>query len=407
MKWITRITLHNYRAFGGEVPPIEIQHGSHLLIYGENGSGKSSLYGALRDFFNSTTLPANPDFQFEENRTATAGAEAFVELNVRDDANNRISSYHFSKISTQSNHHVPDVQLANKVKSFLDYKRMLRVHALDVPRSSQPNVFEIIVRELLAEHSMPDPYGSGVSTKPVVEIYGQLFDDLCNHNRRTKSFQEAIVALGKFNVELNTLLQRIFTKANDYLGNDYFKTGIVCNPSIVPVTVIQRPRQKKFLEEQLYLGIQYNGQLLGDYHYFLNEARLSAVAMSIHLAALKENTVAPDTLKILYLDDVFIGLDTSNRIPLLKILEQEFIRASDGVTPTQVILSTYDRHWYETARSWLEAVPIKLETLEMYVGKPELPNGYEKPILITPGLDWILRSKWFFVNFGGSMQNVV
>ena len=61
MKWITGITLNNYRAFvKSEI--IDIPQDQHLLIYGENGSGKSSVYNALKDFFNSSFTSSNTIF---------------------------------------------------------------------------------------------------------------------------------------------------------------------------------------------------------------------------------------------------------------------------------------------------------------------------------------------------------
>ncbi|MGH7989813.1 MAG: AAA family ATPase [Limisphaerales bacterium] len=46
---LTHIQLRDFRAFPGEFE-IKLPHGCSLLIYGENGSGKSSLATALRDF---------------------------------------------------------------------------------------------------------------------------------------------------------------------------------------------------------------------------------------------------------------------------------------------------------------------------------------------------------------------
>lgn len=43
MRWITGITISNYRAFA-KPETIVIPEGHHLLIYGENGSGKSLIY---------------------------------------------------------------------------------------------------------------------------------------------------------------------------------------------------------------------------------------------------------------------------------------------------------------------------------------------------------------------------
>jgi ABC-type uncharacterized transport system fused permease/ATPase subunit len=43
MRWITGIAINNYRAFS-KPETILIPQGQHLLIYGENGSGKSPPY---------------------------------------------------------------------------------------------------------------------------------------------------------------------------------------------------------------------------------------------------------------------------------------------------------------------------------------------------------------------------
>lgn len=46
---IQKITINKYKAFTKEETiPIG---GSNVFIYGENGSGKSSFYYALKDFF--------------------------------------------------------------------------------------------------------------------------------------------------------------------------------------------------------------------------------------------------------------------------------------------------------------------------------------------------------------------
>ncbi len=55
---IQRITLTDFRAFPGPAPtPFEL-NGKNLLVYGENGAGKSSLFHALQDFF-TFQMPRN------------------------------------------------------------------------------------------------------------------------------------------------------------------------------------------------------------------------------------------------------------------------------------------------------------------------------------------------------------
>ena len=80
----------------------------------------------------------------------------------------------------------------------------------------------------------------------------------------------------------------------------------------------------------------------------LNEARLPAIALALYLAGLLISIPAPVPggpiyPKLLVLDDVLIGLDMSNRMPVLEILAKYF---SDW----QVILITHDKVWYEMAR---------------------------------------------------------
>ena len=61
---LTQIQLRDFRAFAGELN-LSLPEGCNLLLHGENGSGKSSLSCALREFFtfsqDSTLMPTkNP-----------------------------------------------------------------------------------------------------------------------------------------------------------------------------------------------------------------------------------------------------------------------------------------------------------------------------------------------------------
>ena len=48
---IKRLTLTDFRAFPGPAPAHFDLDGKNLLVYGENGAGKSSVFHALSDFF--------------------------------------------------------------------------------------------------------------------------------------------------------------------------------------------------------------------------------------------------------------------------------------------------------------------------------------------------------------------
>jgi hypothetical protein len=135
---------------------------------------------------------------------------------------------------------------------------------------------------------------------------------------------------------LQPLFRVVFEKANLFLDR-YFKNKITLDRSSSPLFL-----DGKILKGNAALRVSYAGREIENYHVFLNEARLSALAICLYLASIKTNPLPDDSLRILYLDDVFIGLDTCNRIPLLDIIKQEFMDCG-----FQVFLSSYDRHFYK------------------------------------------------------------
>lgn len=105
------------------------------------------------------------------------------------------------------------------------------------------------------------------------------------------------------------------------------------------------------------------------------------VAISIYLGMIKRH-VQGIPCKVLFLDDIFIGLDIANRLPLLSILENEF-------PDYQVFITTYDKPWFEHARGFLEQ-KVGWKTMEFYA--QTCANGAETP-LIVDDQDFISKAK--------------
>jgi energy-coupling factor transporter ATP-binding protein EcfA2 len=397
MKWITKIALENYRAFA-EYKEIALKTGEHLLIYGENGSGKSSLYNALRDFFVSSPLTSSASFQYKRNEFLPISNIGAVTITVSDDTAGP-KEYKLDKEVATSTNRETFLQVANAYKGFLDYRRMLRFHALETPEGVPPNVFNVLINDLLGDYQIPDPYG-GADYLPMSVAYKKLKDSLTRKGRRTNSssFTREEELLAAFSTNVKNQLDAIFPEAQRLLQK-YFKANVLISHDTKEIKLLEG---KKEIQEVAELKINYAGHTAQSYPYFLNEARLSAIALSIHLGALKITgaTASPGTLKVLYLDDVFIGMDTSNRLPLLDILDKEFINPKKAdetpEEPTQVIISTYDRQWYETARSWLEAISAPVQTIEMFVEAPSVSGDREKPVIIMPGLDYAEKAHAFY-----------
>jgi hypothetical protein len=112
---------------------------------------------------------------------------------------------------------------------------------------------------------------------------------------------------------------------------------------------------------QMRVELSYAGKAIDKPRLFLNEARLSAIAISIYLGTIKRH-VQGIPCKVLFLDDIFIGLDIANRLPLLTILESEF-------SEYQIFITTYDK-------------PIRSRT--GFSGAEE--GGLENPGVLCPNL---------------------
>ncbi|MCB8999963.1 MAG: ATP-binding protein, partial [Bacteroidales bacterium] len=368
MKRITNLEISNFRAFFDSYQ-IELPKGENLLIYGENGSGKSSLFKSVSNFLSSSQ---NTTFQYVKHHSNVNDGNITFTFNDYDLATNSITSPYGNLITFGTAIVNTDteqfIKLAELTKGFLDYKVLLAVYN---HTDAQPNLFELIIATLLKEFKAIHIGG----TKPIGKNFQEINKKISKaHNRRTKKYNAGILEMEAYEIELRTVLKEIFLQLNAFLIK-YFKLNLRVWFSLVPLVA---PANKwRNIPTELRLAIKLNGVPIIHQSDYLNEARLSALAVCLYLAILKRNT-QPIDYKILFLDDVFIGLDLTNRIPILDILKCEF-------SEYQIFISTYDRHLYELAKNKFETeVPGKWKSIEMFVGKDQFNNqSIEKPIIVV------------------------
>ncbi len=373
IKKIVGISIENYRAYFGNYDVITLDRGQNLLIYGENGSGKSSMFKALNEFFLSSNQVNLP---FAQNKYAShANSEIRVKFSDYDFATKSLingSEQEFSFSTKGSTNNVAYIKTTALTKGFLDYTDLLKVY---FHQDSQPNLFELVVLSLLGDH-IPQAQATASFKTKWHSLQRDLFD--LPYTRRDRVHQRALRELATFEIQLRATLDAVFIELNRMLAQYFPDTEISLGYDLKQMNFYYgNARWEWDVPQDLRLKVQKNGQNLGNnYGDFLNEARLSAFAVCLYLASLKLN---PSQLecKILYLDDVFIGLDAGNRIPILKILNSEF----NGY---QVFISTYDRHWYELAKNYFTAHDGEnWRTLELYVGKnTDQGTTFDVPIVV-------------------------
>ncbi|WKK59904.1 AAA family ATPase [Sphingobacterium sp. BN32] len=383
-KRITNIKIRNCGAYFDEYS-IPLHSGQNLLIYGENGSGKSSLYKALNSFFrNSVSTQEFTKNLFNSNNDGIVEVE-FSNFLESDDPNSE--RYCFSE--SASNNEVAFIKEASLLNGFLDYTDLLKIYLKSDPN---PNLFELIILNLLREF-IPVSSASSIS---IGDQYDALINDLITNTRntRSRSHKSGLLRIDEFDLSLRTLLDKIFILVNVYIKDYFFLSDIAIEYHLEKLEFFYPSKQKStwFLKTDLRLKILKNGTELGEeYKNFLNEARLSSVAICLYLASLKLFPNEVD-LKLIYLDDIFIGLDTSNRIPILNILNEQF-------SNYQIVISTYDRGFFEACiRKLGKTGQWDWKPIELYVGETDHNNAkIEVPILISSDSD-LEKARYFLYN---------
>ena len=350
---ITKIEIKNFRAFYGRPYQINLHRaGKNLLIYGENGSGKSSLYLALEYFLESSE---DDSYQFENYQNIFIADAGYIKLHLRADRRSNEQTYEWSQSVKETND--PLFIEASKAKGFLDYKALLETHYVH-RESGIVNVFDLLVKNLLGNTV------SGLTGRSLADDWEDIQPPF---PRRNATNQIAILEeqIETFNLELADRLTELQTKASEIL--EKFEYDVKIEFDFQGITY---NRDNKMLDgEQILLKVKFFDRDIPLHHRFLNEAKLSAIAIAIYFSSI---LVQPESdLKILALDDVLIGLDMSNRLPVIDILEEYF-------SGYQIFFLTYDRIWYEIVRQQTE--DSKWKYAEFYFSKTdecEIPRYVE------------------------------
>ena len=330
---ITNIEIKNFRAFPKTYQINLHDTGKNLLVYGENGSGKSSLYLALKYFLESSVSENSEDNRnraFETHQNIFTEEPGHIKLRFRSDPRLEKDTYEWSRDTKETTDEL--IIEISKASGFLDYKDLLAVHYLQ-PEGESVNVFDLLVETLLTDTVNP------VTDRTLAEAWDGIQEP---YPRRSAKHQIAALEqrIEVFNDELVNRLADLRPKVREILGKFGYEVDL--NLDFKGVTYNQK--NKTLENQQILLNVKFFDKDISERYFLLNEAKLSAIAITIYLSSI---LLLPDPrsgLKVLALDDVLIGLDMSNRFPVLDILEEYFLK------DYQIFLATYDKAWYEIAK---------------------------------------------------------
>lgn len=333
---LASIEIKDFRAFKGIPLKIDLtSKGKNLLVYGENGSGKSSLYLAVRDFLESAAKSSDiTKFPFQNIFVSTN--DGFVKLDFVDDASDpEAKLYEWS--STKSDTAEPLILEIDKTKGFIDYKALLRTHLLQ-NESDSVNIFNLLVTSVLSNIT------NDITSRTFGEEWRKIESSIPYRNykkylvpleRQIKGFNDGLrVKLDELRDRVEEMLR--YFGYEDVIALEFGFAGVSYNRA-------KRYEDKGFDNRNVGLRVKFFTQDLAEHQHVFNEAKLSAIAMSIFFAALLLQPAPPHGLRLLALDDMLIGLDMSHRLPVLDILDNHF-------KDYQLFLFTYDRAWYEIVK---------------------------------------------------------
>lgn len=382
---IKRINITNFKFFFGTTS-LDFDR-KNILIYGENGSGKSSIYWALHCFLHST-LKSDLDgvrkyfkhiTEHDEsikNRYASQNNPSSIEVILSHQEKNLYADI-ITKISntTVNTKTFDDVKLMTMSSDLINYKVIYNMYP--ATNRSSIKLFPYFVDNLLEfidfKQGLVTIYGQDLSKcsldwwryikngmKPYTTMNNPLYHDFQGHVR-------------SFNENMRESLQLITDRANNLLINDFNENFEIelryKHATYNEFNEHNKGRNRITLppEIELIVKLPYlsgKSSIVERPHSYLNEARLSSIALAIRLAILEErfSSHAP---RVLVLDDLLLSLDLGNREVVLKLLFDKYINRY------QLIILTHDRVFFDSVLNHLPKDELKenWKCFEMYETK--------------------------------------
>lgn len=383
MQKVKSITLRNFKYFYGhedDYPQNKLElNGNNLLLYGENGSGKSSIYWALYTFLQSCLKEERSDIekyfnpahaQNLRNRFAAENDESGIIVEFIAPSGGTIKELKRNLDATYNINTFKDafVQRAIEGSDFINYKFLSKLYDF---RNSEPiDLFSLFVKEILMFVNFEVGYYQHDGATSQNTYAGQWWDFICDApsqlpysgnvvrvgSEEYKRFKR--ITIPRFVELLKVVLTDVEQRANTILENDFkepfrisFDTeSITCDYN---KNISTRAKDGKIHKPKIPLHVEFNhdhfdgGQeSIQKPHTFLNEARLTAIALAIRFAILERRPELPNSARLLILDDLLLSLDMSHRDKVLDIiLSPEFIDTY------QILIFTHDRAFFSMCRN--------------------------------------------------------
>lgn len=423
MSRIDTLQIHNFKFFN-EQEPIKLD-GKHLLLYGENGSGKSSIYWALYTLFEASLKKDKVDIE-KYFKHHTAHEQSLVNIHASSVPALPPAPEHYNSFIKVVTKHTPPLEYnvslldtsikddsiakeVNQASDFISYKVLYKFQ--DFWNGEKMDLANIFIGNILSYINFPskdlirdgasksfsnawDMYkeiknGPGTTTNAkgkTIQVY-KYSEENKKFNAFVKHFNDELKKLIDFiNANAPTILQKLGYDIifeldyNEIVPNKGY-SKYSCQKFKIPFVITS------------YLGDPIR---ISRPQSFLNEAKITAIAIAIRLTILKRriNEEAGDILKFIVFDDVMISLDMNNRDRLIDFLLNPINKFTNDY---QLLFLTHDKSFYDFVihkiNKW--SSPTKWVFKEIYTGFDEFKK-IEEPVIIDGGLSFYEKAKKYY-----------
>ena len=407
MSWrINQIEVKNFKFFKNTFT-LNIDR-KNILLYGENGAGKSSIYWSVFTHFQAYAkeqaeaqkyFTANHP-QNLRNRFVDEREGSYIKISFHD-GNSETKSIVDSDVEYYpANEETLRFMRGTAMSSdFLNYKILSSL--FDFKNSEDNQVFSIFEKEILPYIDFDEPYqkidGTPTNILNAGEWWGYIKRIIntdgviprnekkySSFNRGTAQYRAYQERISLFNRLLNNKLQILIFRANSII-KDVFKIEakieLTVSDAIFNRNIGYRKYSATLESPKIYLkarmtsSLLVNDALIEHPRSFFNEAKITCMALALRLAILEDHATTDEFPSVLIIDDLLISLD----MPFRRMIIKQLLTYSSRF---QTFIFTHDRAFFHLVMSEIKQLgkTNDWKSFNLYVKKDD--TGCLQPTLV-------------------------
>ena len=391
MSAINKIYITGFKAFPNDFE-LELE-GKHLLMYGENGSGKSSIYYALHCIFQAPLksdagkkyFDVTNEQHLKNLNNLNVDSKIRINFDGRHPFIYQLDKNGYNTTLIDGTHPLP----ASINGCFINHQFLF--HFFNFRNSQNINLFPVFIKDILP---FCKDEKSGLH---IGEMYDEITSSIIKKGKKVNPIY--ISNIEYFNNTVKEVVENINIYASE-IYNRHFRDNEDLELLIrlrydsnldKPVgdpneywlkydRVIEYTKENGILKEHLssykklnepFIGLEISEKQpdgsfrkISKPHTYFNEAKLTAIALSVRFALL--NLDKPADGRFLALDDMLISLDMSNRAKVVAFL----LSISDRY---KIYLFTHDKMFFEYFKHKTQSNKEKWVYKEIYMDDNKSP----------------------------------